>query len=138
MTMFRDARSKWDLRFRSDAPLKPNPYYQEMLKGTPDEEFVKGFDWALDEVANCILYNLEVVSDELENDSEIDLLKVLQNNAEKVNNAIKKYTEMERDVLITSMIDNMDEEEYEKKFKEIWGCTPEEAENKEWKEDENI
>ena len=41
-------------------------------------------------------------------------------------------------MIITSMIDNMDEEEYEKKFKEIWGCTPDEAEDKEWKEDENI
>ena len=85
--------------------------YNEKYLNAQDKEFVKGYDYAVEQALN--LLNNTDVYDEL--DDLLDTNKALVNvdKCEIVENALKDWLEGERDMLITSMIDNMDDTEYE-------------------------
>lgn len=84
--------------------------YNERYLNEKDKEFVKGYDWAVETVLN-ILNNADVYPDFAD---LLDPNKALVNvdKAEIVKDALEQWMEGERDMLITSMIDHMDEKEY--------------------------
>lgn len=83
---------------------RTNEFYNEKYLVGDNLEFVKGYDWAVSEILN-LFANLEVYFET----NEIQGIP----NAEKFKDAIEDWAEMGRDELITSMIDDMDEDEYE-------------------------
>lgn len=111
MTMFADARH--DCAYNTDFLNKP------------DMEFIKGFDYGLEVVLNFIKYNLDVHAEELNDtgngriaDDEVfsnrsDLYEILEENKDIITECIAQWHESERDMLVTSLIDNMDGKEYE-------------------------
>lgn len=137
MSIFQDARSKWKARYRGDEKLEPNPYYEKMLDGMGEGEFLRGFDYAIDEVKSFILNNLQTEEENINEEMEIiNLLAILDKYSQRIADAIGHYMESRRDELVTGLIEGMSEEEYDSKFKQIWGCTQEEAQEKEWKDED--
>lgn len=107
---------------------KENSYYEGYLNDK-DAEYVAGFDWVTDlvlrnlfhegnaeDVYDILVENVENIS---KNEKLIVDLKTLPNDDRKdIVKAIKflvlDHIEMDRDELITSMIDNMDDDEFAK------------------------
>lgn len=123
MSMFPDTRT--------------DDYYNEDFLQQADAEFVRGFDWAIEFVLDNLFNNLDVaIQDEVViRFMEKDLPKDMRGNtytpifrflqggepeertittyADMIRANVLEYAEMERDELITSMIDNMDEDVYQ-------------------------
>lgn len=107
-------------------------FYNVDFLNNDDKEFIKGMDYALEAVKNLIDNNLETYEAELNEvledgyepeEDEIfskrqDLYEVLEENKEIISNIIEHWHESERDMMITSMIDNMDDDEYKKNREE--------------------
>lgn len=99
-------------------------YNEDFLSNT-DKNFIAGFDYALECITN-IFSNLDVYEselsdtdtkrerkeDELPPSSTKELKDILENNAELLTGIMSHWHEMERDEIITSMIDSMDEKDY--------------------------
>ena len=83
---------------------RTHEFYNEKYLVGDDFEFVRGYDWAVSEILN-LFANLDVYF-------ETDEIRGIP-NAEKFKDAIEDWAEMGRNELITSMIDNMDEDEYD-------------------------
>lgn len=130
MTFIPDTRRLVNTMFNKG---KPNGYYEGYLNDK-DASYVAGFDWVVDyclknyfsdtqDLLDDITENLSMATD---NDKLCDLITNLSDNdknilALAIKNAILDRIEIERDELITSMIDSMSDEEYEsfkKKFEE--------------------
>ena len=78
-----------------------------------DQNFVEGYDCAVREAIDCFFDNLEVYLDD-------DVVKHLSEKndardslADKIRKAMLAWAESQRDEIIVSMIDSMDEAEYE-------------------------
>lgn len=111
MTMFAEGRN--------------DDFYNEDFVKTADKKFLNGFDWATNEIEN-MFENLEVYEDDLrydknnpdEDDKEgcychtIGLYEILEINKGIITSIIADWLERERDMLIASMVDSLDEEEY--------------------------
>lgn len=101
--------------------------YNEKFLNDGDDAFVQGFDFAIDTMINLFGNNLDVYEEELtelcpeghekEWDEAFakreDLYEIVEDNKEILCAIIKDWAEEERDSIITSCIDGMDEEEYE-------------------------
>ena len=111
MTMFADART-------DDA-------YNEDFLNRIDSAYLAGFDYALEIIKNLMEGNLEVYEDELTDTGEgrvpdedevfatrEDLYQIIRDNSELISIIISHWHESERDMLVSSMIDGMDENEY--------------------------
>lgn len=99
---------------------RSDEYYNEKYLVDNDKMFVQGFDWAVSQIVNLFEGNLEVYPDlkELLDDKKA----VIKDDKVKIAiEAIQDWAEMERDELITSMIDGMDEGEYQKIKEKIDG-----------------
>lgn len=80
--------------------------YNEKYLSIKDKVFVNGFDCAVDSILNGVLYNEEVYP---------ALEELLRGEGrEIVEEAIEGFAEMARNELITSMIDSMDDDLYNK------------------------
>lgn len=93
-------------------------YYNEKYLDAQDREFVRGYDWCTQEEVDNYFFNMDMYEGDFDIDGEdINLCRFLTNHP-KIMGALKKsllhYIEMGRDELITSMINGMGEEEYEK------------------------
>ena len=107
-------------------------YNQKYLKGE-DREFVNGFDYCAEETVDCLFDNLDtmfdddsyimhVLNEEVPKQEEYDMEwtfghketehRVVKTYADLLRMKILEWVEMERNELITSMIDSMDEDEY--------------------------
>ena len=95
-------------------------YNEDFLNNT-DKKFIEGFDYALECITN-VFNNLDVYENELANtkkgvgnfspSSTKNLKDILESNTELLTEIINQWHEVERDEIITSMIDNMDEKDY--------------------------
>lgn len=85
-------------------------FYNEDFLNEKDKEFINGMDYITEEIQNLFLSNLAVYMEDL--NYKQDLYKILEENKELLANIVNDWVEKERDVVITSMIDNMDESEY--------------------------
>lgn len=116
---------------------RTDEYYNEKYLNKYDKEFVRGYDWCDEMAVDNFFDNLDVYFDSdsyimhllneklpkemreeyevertyTEDDNKIEKRKV-KTYADLLRSRILDYIEMERDELITSLIDNMDEEEY--------------------------
>lgn len=120
MSMFPDCRS-------DDA-------YNEDFLNKMDKEFIAGFDCCLEQIKNLIENNLEVYESELDyvpedesekNKDEVysnreDLFEIVRDNAEIISCCIEDWAESERDQIITSLIENMDEKELIENRKKVF------------------
>lgn len=99
MTMIPDCRTDED--------------YNEKYLNDADKEFIKGFDYAVEHILNLFDGNEDTYSDLAD---LLDSNKALVNVDKKkiVRDAAEHWMEMERDEIITSMIERMDDDEYEK------------------------
>ena len=121
---------------------EPNGYYQGLLSDE-DAEYLAGYDYAVEQMLQSVIYNLadsleELVEDEILDQDAIDeveekageffdkamdgkaldVLDYVENPQARlvfeVFRVIFDWAEMERDELGTSMIETMGEEEYQK------------------------
>lgn len=102
MTCFPDART--------------DDYYNEKYLNDADREYIRGFAYVMDDLIPTMFANLEVLDLDVDGE-DFDLGRILENHpaiVERLESEIKEYLERERDVMITSMIDHMDDDEYEK------------------------
>ena len=148
----RDTRDPFDAKFKTNTPDRPNPYYEGYLNAE-DKDEIDGYDYLADNVVDSFFFNMDShgrIVDAFK-DAGLDLDKVdhailvnrressdeiTQEEWEKLNpetklvlsikEGLEYYIERDRDELITSMIDNMDEKEYEENFKKVWGKGQEE------------
>lgn len=153
----RDTRDPFDARYKSDTPERPNPYYEGFLN-EEDKDEIDGYDYLADNVVDSFFFNMDIhdrIMDAFK-DAGLDLDKVdhsvlisrrdasdeiTQKEWDKLNpetklvlsikEGLEYYIERDRDELITSMIDNMDEQDYEENFKKVWGKGQEELTQKE-------
>lgn len=90
---------------------RTDEYYNEKYLNELDNEFVRGFDYCTTEAVECGFANIEDFFGEFDID-------VRPSDIRKVTEAVEKWLldwiEGQRDELITSMIDDMSDEEYTK------------------------
>lgn len=111
--------------------------YNEKYLNKYDNEFVRGFDWCVEMAVDNFFSNLDIYFDSdshlthllneklpegMSEDYEMDFTYADENRKKELRKTetygdmlkykILDYIEMERNELITSMIDNMDEQEY--------------------------
>lgn len=95
--------------------------YNEDFLNEQDKRFIEGFDFAIEVISNLFKDNLSVFEEELTNVSENDEMRVtrrdfydiLVQNNKVVDEVLQTWSEMERDEIITSMLDSMSEAEYQ-------------------------
>lgn len=91
--------------------------YNEKYLNDKDKEFVAGFDWATEQMQN-LYHNLDTYERDMNITGEdMNIIRYLKNHKdtrEKFFECLADWIEMARDEMITSMIDNMDDEEYER------------------------
>lgn len=153
MTYFRNAREKYDRNYKNEQTEKPNPYYEGLLSEADKNELF-GYDFCKEQAENAF-FNLDLYIEAL---SEIGfyLDKVDFSMLNKFYHSVESYEqcatdemtietktlmillecmaitlESERDMLVTSMIDEMDDEEYKKNYKAVWGKEPEDGDSDE-------
>lgn len=85
--------------------------YNEKYLNAKDKEYVAGFDEAVEQI-KCLFSNLDVYPD-LEELLDDNKAIIAEGKADTVKEAIEDWMESQRDELITSMIDNMSEKEYQ-------------------------
>jgi len=84
--------------------------YNERYLNATDKEYLAGFDAAVEALLN-LEGNLDVYS------ADSLVMHYLEENPEKAKElfaSMKDWAEMERNELIVSMLDNMDDDEYQK------------------------
>lgn len=90
--------------------------YNEKYLNEKDKEYLEGFDWCVKTVLESFVDNINIYRDEFDiKGASLNLEWFLQNNkevAEKLRECMVHFSEMERNTLITAMIEWMDEEEY--------------------------
>lgn len=90
--------------------------YNEKYLNEKDREYLEGFDWCVKTVLESFTDNMNIYKDEFDiNGVALNLAWFLENNqevAEKLKECMIHFSEMERNTLITAMIEGMDEEEY--------------------------
>ncbi len=134
----RDARNKYDQNPYKPDSKEPNPYYEGYLDDR-DAEFIKGYDWCIEEEVTGFFDGIDIYDSDIDpEDFDVDKLDYNFIDAEDVSDeeiknasresrilrwmkdSILMHIECSRDEIITSMLDNMDEEEYEKNYKAFW------------------
>lgn len=96
---------------------RTDPAYNEKFLNDKDKEFIRGYDYAVDCILN-LFTNLEVFPDfeELLDDHKAIIKEGKTMIAQE---SVGQWAEMDRDELITSMINSMDEIEYWKIREEV-------------------
>lgn len=106
MSYIPDTRHKLRIDFYGQQTDELNPYWYRILEGDDATE-LNGYDWAVE----CITNSLET---HLEN-AGFDKEKKRQ----KIINAVLECLESNRDELVVSMLDNMNQEDYDRRFEEV-------------------
>ena len=86
--------------------------YNQKYLNAQDKQFVAGYDWAVDRIMT-LFDNIEVYPD-LDAILDDKMAIIEEGKADIVKSAVEEWAESGRDDLITSMIDNMSEDEYAK------------------------
>lgn len=89
--------------------------YNEKYLNETDKEYIRGYDYAVEEVLETFFSNIDVYDLRVDGE-DIDLGLILENHESilnKLKEAMHEHFESSRDEMITSMIDNMDDKEYE-------------------------
>ena len=138
MSYIRDVRNKYDQSPYKPDSKEPNPYYEEYLN-EKDREFLRGYDWALEQSVDHFFNNLDLFEDgefekylnselpeELKDQYEMEYrdgskeVRKVVTYADYMRMKLLEFAESDRNSLVTSMLDEMDHEEYEKNFNAFW------------------
>ena len=95
--------------------------YNEKYLNEDDKKYINGFDFGAEETIDSFFANLESFDWDVE-DEDIDLYRILTNHpdiCDRLQENLKEHFESERDMLIVSMIDSMNDEEYDKIKEEV-------------------
>ena len=94
---------------------RTDEYYNEKYLIQADKEVIHGYDWCVEQVMSAFV-NIDewTFRDELDIRPS-DIVKA----AEAMEPWFKRWLESDRNELITSMLDDMDEEEYKKRKEEV-------------------
>lgn len=140
MSYIPDIRDKYEPDFRcnkTDAEKQENAYYQGYLN-EKDAEYLAGFDYAVEDTLESFCYNLDIYEDDILESCEIDFdafrdafstfiereytddeldLDTIDDKQIRLIlalfRAFQHYAEMERDEMGTSLIENMEEADYD-------------------------
>lgn len=116
---------------------RTDKYYNQKYLNDKDREFIRGFDWCLENAVDIFFDNIsdlgdyedsylehvlnaevpESLKDEYELEctfSDVKETRKIETYADYLRSKIIDWVESERDQLITSMIDEMDDAEYDK------------------------
>ena len=85
--------------------------YNEKHLDVLDKEFIAGADWMLDQIINMIENNVDTYPD-LEMILADNIVVIEAGKDKIVSDAIKHWAEMERNEMITSIIDGYSDEQY--------------------------
>lgn len=92
---------------------RTDEYYNQKFLNGRDKNFIEGYDWAVQQILGLFCDNLDVYPELMELfDDNKAIIK--PNKTEIAKDAIEDWAEMQRDELITGMLDGYDEEEYNK------------------------
>jgi hypothetical protein len=100
---------------------RKDDYYNQEFLNKNDKEVITGYDYAVEAALN-LFDNLNAYQEELndmleEDDNPIfkvlNFYAIIEEKSNTIQNIVRDWLENGRDDLITSMIDNMDENEYE-------------------------
>lgn len=86
--------------------------YNQKYLNQRNKDFVAGYDYAVERILELIKDNNNVYPD-LNVLLNKNIAVINEDKVEMVTSAIEHWSEMQRNELITSMIDDMDEDEYE-------------------------
>lgn len=92
------------------ADARTDDFYNQDFLNKNDRQFVEGYDYAVEQIKNLFEGNIETYEDDLSN----ELVDALEEDGEKVIDMIEQWAESERDMLITHMIDGMEEKQYQR------------------------
>lgn len=109
MSMIPDCRSKFSKNYftqKKMAPEEINPYWYKILTGS-DADYLAGFDFLAEYIINGLF---EYLSDHIVN---------FQIDDAELQECVEAFCESERDILVTSMIENMDDDLHQKRLKEV-------------------
>lgn len=113
MTYIPDVRHK-TIRKPYTQQMEENSYWEGYLDND-DKNWLKGYDWAVDEVLSMIFDNIGDLELEVEGE-DMDMARFLMNHPEirqKMKAAFEQEFESCRDELVVAMIDGYDAEKYD-------------------------
>ena len=113
MTYIPDVRKKMITKVIGKAP-EENAYWEGYLDDG-DKKWIKGYDWAVDEVLSMIFDNIGDLELEVEGE-DMDMARFLMNHPEirqKMKDAFEQEFERSRDELVVAMIEDYSEEKYD-------------------------
>ena len=148
MSYFRNVRDKYDTDFKNTGKKEPNPYYEGYLN-EQDKVYINGYDHNTENVVTNFFYNTDIYTERFEqigfdplkvdanvlqdekdiddySEEELDAMSMETKVLLAIANSLLEYIESDRNMLITSMIDNLSEKDYNENYKNIWGKEPEE------------
>ena len=134
MTNIPDVRKKKITRTLGEVPVE-NAYWEGYLDDD-DKKWIRGFDWATEQVLPMIFDNIGDLGLEVEGE-DINLARFLMNHPEIrewMKNAFAERFESSRDEIVVGMIDAYDE----KKFDQLKKIADIEYRNEEKKKAENM
>ncbi len=113
MTYIPDVRHK-TIRKPYTQQMEENSYWEGYLDND-DKNWLKGYDWAVDEVLSMIFDNIGDLELEVEGE-DMDMSRFLMNHPEirqKMKDAFEQEFESCRDQLVVSMIEKYSPEKYD-------------------------
>lgn len=113
MTYIPDVRHK-TIRKPYTQQMEENSYWEGYLDND-DKNWLKGYDWAVDEVLSMIFDNIGDLELEVEGE-DMDMSRFLMNHPEirqKMKDAFEQEFESCRDQLVVSMIEKYSQEKYD-------------------------
>ena len=87
---------------------REDEYYNQKYLNEKDKEFIAGADWILEQIVNMIENNADVYPD-LEQLLDDNTAIIKEDKDKIVSEAVQDWAEMERNKMITSMIDNYED-----------------------------
>ena len=117
MSYIPDCRHKYAILPFGKRSRKPNPYWYKILDGTNASE-ISGYDMAVDVLSRFF--------DSFDNYEEIAAIP--NDIADALKKCFDNFAECNRNEIVTSMIENMDDEHYEDRRRYAWENLDEEEE----------
>lgn len=107
---------------------KKDDYYNEKYLKEKDKDFIKGFDYAVNQSLQFFLENIDAYDFDVEGE-DINIGKIFENHPrilEKFIEVVRNNFDSDRDEMIVSMIDYYSDEDYAKIRTEVDGVPYEE------------
>lgn len=130
MSYIPDTRHKKKIDIYGHQTDELNPYWYRILEKN-DEEYLMGYDWAVDFIINSLDDLLDSAIDILKSEAD-DHYKTIDEKKKEITDLFAEWLEGHRDELVVSMLDNMEQADYDRRFEEVKD-RPEDPEDK-WEE----